>query len=69
MFRREEINGIIKRLVILLKMNQTNLSLSLFQQSSWASQCLSSLKTAQAGSERLTINKGWEIFFGSLATG
>lgn len=68
MFRREEINGIIKRLVILLKINHTNLSLSLFQQSSWASQCLSSLKTAQAGSERLTINKGWENF-GSLATG
>lgn len=68
MFRREEINGIIKRLVIFLKMNQTNLSLSLFQQSSWASQCLSSLKTAQSGSERLTINKGWEIF-GSLVTG
>lgn len=39
-------------------MNETNLGLCLFQERSWASQCLSSLETAPAGSERLeTINK------------
>lgn len=55
-FRREEINEIIKSLLILLQMNQINFNLSLFQQRLQASQCLSYLKVAQAGSEGLSNN-------------